>query len=370
MKVIVILICFTATALAVGEKQLKLDDIERDNLATEKKLKHPKPNIPKYSQSQLSQQSQKIIPTSQLEYGFTPLKSTQKYLPQQQPQIEIPQPLQYVYPQYTTPTAYAQFPQYQYQQYENIPYVVDNQLLQNSKTDQQQYYGQQLVYFQPTISPSNNIQMVIDPKGNIKYYTYVPSQYYSEVKNNDDPIKNIQVQTIPPTYNNVGPQIFTREPDYQQLPKNEHQYITQPQLPPQPVTQAIEYIQPTQTIAQQVQYVEPTQESFAKTQFIKPTTTQQPFIASQQLIQPTQLPKTQYVSKGEPQSLLDSYVPSILQLQYYKQQQDAQTNSLGQNPKTLVSRTLSPKQTLRIPNAQTETTYSLSSPYRTHTFKN
>lgn len=154
--------------------------------------------------------------------------------------------------------------------------------------------------------------------------------------------------------------IFTREPDYRQLPRSESQYITQPQLPPQPVTQPVQY----------VSAIQPTPAAVP----LSIQSTQQPFVASQQLIQPTDSAKSQYVPKGNPQSLLDSYVPSILQLQYYKRQQEAQTNSLlGENPKSVAEKNLPTRQTLRLPNAEIETSrynFGLPSPYRSQNFKN
>lgn len=387
-KSLVVLCWVIATVLAVGEKQLKLEDIERENIANEKKVKVQKQSKAKLSTPTL-QSFQKVISPSRLEYGFSPLKAAQKYTPQPQQQAEVSQAFQYAYPQYTTqystPLTYTQFPQYQYQQYENIPFVADNQLVQSAKSDHQQYYGQQLIYIQPTVAPTNNIQMVVDANGKAKYYMYIPNQYYNnEGTDINDPIKNIQVQTIPPTYNNVGPQIFTREPDYQQLPQNEHQYITQPQLPPQPVTHPIQYVEPTPRAPQQIQYISPTPAapqqiqyisskpvSLRNTQFVSPTPTQEPFVPSPQVTPQTLISKSQYTSKGEPQSLLDSYVPSILQLQYYKQQQEAQINSIEANSKLEVPKRILTRQTLRIPNAQVDTSYSLPlpSPYRANNFK-
>lgn len=293
-----------------------------------------------------------------LQYGFKPLASPQQHVQPQftQPQLQQQQDvqLQYVYPQYSSlqlPTVQIQ-PQYQYQQFDNVPYVVDNRLVQSSKSDQQNYYGQQLVYFQPFTSSTANIQTVVDPKGNLKYYMYVPTQHFSEVKTTEEPTKGIQVQTQLPSYVNVGPQIFTREPDYRQLPQSESQYITQPQLPPQPVTQTVQYVPSTQATPQlpQVQYVQATQESLVQT----PLPTTEPH------------PKSQYIAKGHPQSLLDSYVPSVLQLQYYKQQQDSRGNAV-QNAKSVGSRTTLSRQTVTVPNAQIETNYNfqLPSTYKT-----
>ena len=204
----------------------------------------------------------------------------------------------------------------QYQQLEQVPYVTSNQL--SSTSVPPQYYTQ-YVYLQPYTAPSNAIHMVVDAKGNAKYFEYVPTQYFSEIK------------TSQPNGGDVGPQIFTQEPTYSD---DSSRYITQPQLPPQP------HILDTQ----QVRYTP------------QPITFRRPEGAQANL----------------PRSLLESYVPSVLQLQYFKQQQ-AQGNAIRAQEvtKSLGVKSFGVKsilgKPLAIPSSASEYTYVYQVPPRSYT---
>ncbi|XP_022903012.2 GATA zinc finger domain-containing protein 10-like [Onthophagus taurus] len=303
MKSLILLCCFFTVVIA--EKQLKLEDIERDNLASERENKEQKSTLkfsPKYSQPYNPPSFRSSQPNN---FGFTPIndkpklqfQSTkiQQEIHQENQQENQQEQIQYSPPQYY----YQQQPQIQPQPqpqpqiinqypYEQTPYIIDNQI--NTP---------QYVYLQP--SSSNNIQMVVDSKGQVKYFMYVPVPY---VKQDSQ-------------YNNVGPQIFTQEAEYQAQNSNS-QYENQPQFsetPQQPQLQ------------QQISYVP--------------------------------VEKTQYTPKGEPQSLLDSYVPSVLQYQYYKQQEQQGLNSLVKksSEKLNQKRYNSPQQIYTIPSDSSELAY-------------
>lgn len=129
-----LLLLFGIFKLAIAEKQIKLEDIENDNLKNE--------NVKTKSQNNY--------------VGFTPMKihyeSQDNYAPQQK--------------------AYQQ---------QNQEYYNKENINQNNNN----YY-----YIQPGQS-SNTIQMYVDPKtGEIQYYMLVPSSEYYEQNGND--IGNIE----------------------------------------------------------------------------------------------------------------------------------------------------------------------------------
>lgn len=303
-----------STIVAVSaQKQIKLEDIEKDTLASERKLKQEK--------------SQKINQVK-FQLGF-PLRTTSFQQPlAAQPQIISLPPTyyniedqRYVNREQIDPNnqqRHAQLPpqiQPQYHNLEQVPYITSNQI--SSTSAPPQYYTQ-YVYLQPFTAPSNAIQMVVDAKGNAKYFEYVPTQYFSEVKATQ-------------TGGDVGPQIFTQEPTYND---DSSRYITQPQLPPQP------HILDTQ----QVRYTP------------QPITFQRPEGA-----------QTRY-----PQSLLESYVPSVLQLQYFKQQQ-AEANAIKAQEvaksvgiKSFGVKSVLEKQ-LAVPSSASEYTYVYQVPPRSYT---
>ncbi|KAF2897218.1 hypothetical protein ILUMI_08960 [Ignelater luminosus] len=128
-KYLPVFFCLLNLTFAVREKQIKLEDIEKDNLASEGRPQQP----------------------------LGPLKE----------QLQLPQ--QYIAP----PQQYQQF---------DLPYLTDNQLSAQDSNAFQQYYNPQLLYLQQYPAASTNIQSVIDPKGGVQYVMYVPSQYLQGAK--------------------------------------------------------------------------------------------------------------------------------------------------------------------------------------------
>ncbi|XP_019868452.1 uncharacterized protein LOC109597246 [Aethina tumida] len=182
---------------------------------------------------------------------------------------------QYVQPQYVPTQQYTEAQYVPTQQYYTTQY--------QPQTDQYQQYEnvqyvtdnsiaqkpQQYVYLQQYPSPSSSVQHIVDTKGQLQYIMYIPSYVADQSQ----------------TYENV---------------------VYQPQQTQQ--EEAVQYTVPEYTQQKQVE------------------------VAVQPKIQ-YQGSNTQYVQPREPKSLLDSYVPSILQIQYYKQQQQGLTNSLAQQRK-------------------------------------
>ncbi|KAJ8919326.1 hypothetical protein NQ315_003910 [Exocentrus adspersus] len=299
-----------ATVAAAGPKDKKttLEDIERDYTSSEMKTKLTPPPPPP-SATKIS------VPTqSPTHYGFVPRKTianyvqqsprpvyvqpdyaqqyTQQYIQQspendysqyataQQYTTSIPQKYnsgsqQYFAPQYSTaqqkytpqvPSQQSfnyvmQLPN-QLQSYENVQYITDNSIAAPAT---QQYYtpAPQYVYLQQYTAPSTAIQTVVEPKGALQYIMYVPSLA--------SPATAEQTQS----YDNV---VYEGE---------DTQDVTSYQAP-----------QPLQT----VQY---TTQQAPKEQ------------APVQYTQPKDLyTRPEYIIKREPKSLLDSYIPSIVQLRY------------------------------------------------------
>lgn len=375
-KYLPILFCLLGVVVCLNDKQIKLEDIENDNLASERRTKQDYKGFtkPLYQQQNYQQTTQQYAP--KMQYGFRPMKSPfpHNYKTQTQTQIQyVPQqqykylpeatkfgtqyttlPIQYATQtetgQYTTQaqatqyipptkqfipetpvqyktqaqatkqylpgaatqytTQYVSYPQasqqYEsqqyYQQYENLPYVVGNQLNQLYPTYQQYTPAPQYYYTQQ--QATNNIQSVVDPKtGQVQYFMYLPTPYYSpEVAADTNDIEQ------PQTYANVDTAQNYVVPSTQEV---QYQYVNDQQ--PQKYTM--------------VQYLPQT--SVKETQGLQ----QIPQVHAQQLQQVPKVEPSAYVPKREPQSLLESYVPSILQYQYYKQQQ-AKINAIQQSLKT------------------------------------
>ncbi|KYB28055.1 hypothetical protein TcasGA2_TC008236 [Tribolium castaneum] len=210
----------------------------------------------------------KIPVASPTDYGFVPTKTVTDYARQQ------PKYVQYV------PQTYAQ-PAQQYtpppQQYATVP---------------QQYYYQQQQSVQNPYQQYENVQYVTDnsiAQAQQQYYTpqYVYLQQYTA--------PSTAIQSVVD-------------------PKGGIQYVMYV-VPKAEQTQNYENVVYTNSNEQQ-QYVVP-QTQYVQTQQVTPEIKYAP-----QPEKPQQL-----FTKSEPKSLLDSYVPSILQVQYYKQQQ-AQANAI------------------------------------------
>ncbi|XP_017773750.1 PREDICTED: protein transport protein SEC24-like [Nicrophorus vespilloides] len=342
---LVFLVLLVAMGVAAREKQIKLEDIERDNLQSERKTKEVKQYLSR----------PQATPTPKMQYGFVPIKAPVNYIPQAYQ--EQPQQQYYLAPQaYTQPqtfpgppaqpqpygqtrTPYQYQPQYsegyrpqtRYEQVQyvqpGVQYVVDNQIQQTTQA-QKYYQVPQYYYVQPYQAASNNIQSVTDSKGNVQYVMYVPASYLKD--------QNYASLTQPQQYATQPEQYATQPEQYATQPQ---QYATQPEQP-----------QPQQ----EVQY-----QSEQKYQYQpEPQIQTQPKYTQ---IQYTEKPK---YSK-HPKSLLDSYVPSVLQYQFYKQHQD-NTNSIKQIPKISVQPNLGKSEYVKsfktIQDAGSHLNYRLHSP--------
>ncbi|XP_066146682.1 putative cyclin-dependent serine/threonine-protein kinase DDB_G0272797/DDB_G0274007 isoform X2 [Euwallacea fornicatus] len=197
---------------------------------------------------------------TQPEYQLQYQQPSQQY---QQPSKQYQQSSQ----QYQQTSQLYQQPTQQYDQYENVQYVTDNSISQ-LKSQQPQYY-----YVQQYPASSTAVESVVDPKG--MQYVYFPS--YSSANS-----------------------ITTDQKYLQQYLSGEDE--EQPQLPA--VTTTVKYTSV------------PTGKSSTKNYFVQGKGF--PYEAPKVQYQPQ--PQEDVVIKREPKSLLDSYVPSIVQLQYLKQQ--------------------------------------------------
>ncbi|XP_030767629.1 uncharacterized protein LOC115891325 [Sitophilus oryzae] len=153
----------------------------------------------------------------------------------------------------------------QYEQYPAVQYISDNSVTQSQSDGHQQYSaGPQYYYVQQYQAPSTEVQTVVDPKAPVQYVTYVPSNTHNSI-----PV----------------------EPKYQQA------YAVTYETPPPVKQTTVKYVSTKQySRPKTVQYVQAAPSSGYYNQ-------------------------EEVVIKREPKSLLDSYVPSILQLQYLKRHQ-------------------------------------------------
>lgn len=199
---------------------------------------------------------------------------------------------------------YQQQPQPQPHQHPQIQYVVDNSIQQpdpqHTPQEEQKYY-QQLVYLQPyqTPSASSNIHSVSDTKGNVQYVMYIPS--------GAAPAATYATDTV------------------LAYPTNqETQYVYQPVLDESHVPN----IPNESTVTTKSQGVVPHTQS--------PSNSGAAGLLQYDTIKgPKRFERP--VFKHQPTSLLDSYVPSYLQYQYYKQQQAETVNAIKQSLKLSTS---------------------------------
>lgn len=153
--------CLFGVALAVRQdKKINLEDIERDNLKSERKVKQEKQESkaafvqPQLQTQQTSPQFAFIQQPPQLpQYSFLPVKTPQNYAQQQ---TFIPQ-------------------QQQYQQYYSaIPQQRQYEALDNNIGHQASYYSQQpqYVYYQPAAAPQH-----LEPRATptVQYVMYIPA---------------------------------------------------------------------------------------------------------------------------------------------------------------------------------------------------
>ncbi|KAL1506635.1 hypothetical protein ABEB36_005960 [Hypothenemus hampei] len=281
---------FTVNAANLGGQKISLEDIERDYLdktttiSPDSKANVPQVQSPtkfgfvphrtassyaatkpKYQYSQTNYQVNKFS------YKPQPQKVQQQQYINPQPQYEVPQ--QYQEYTYIQPGATQQYtieyqqPSQQYEQYEKVQLLTDNAI--NQPEGQQTYVQPQYYYVQ---SPSTAVESVVDPKG--VQYVYVPS-YTS----NSIPVDEKYLQPYVTTQETSLPPVRTTVAKYTTISTGKNT---------EPVKQYVSQ--------KQAQYTPP-----AKPEY--------------------RTPIQEILVKREPKSLLDSYVPSIVQLQYLSQQQ-------------------------------------------------
>ncbi|XP_056629893.1 uncharacterized protein LOC130440654 [Diorhabda sublineata] len=291
-----IILCFIPLLLCVSaarkEKKTTLEDVERGYITTKSELSPPPlPKIPAKSPTQ---------------FGFVPVKTTANYA-QKQPKITYAQPqytsenqgdstyptqiqytigtqyvsgTRYTSPVYTGPSKEAAqktpshtqayyVPQEQSQdlKYDSVAYVADNTIDQGA--GQQNYDSQQFYYLQQYQEPSTSIQAVVDPKGGLQYIMYIPTYVPNQLTEQTQNQENV-------VYTNNQQQTYqSPQPEYNTYSENPKTFETGKSMYNLKANEA-------------------------------------PFI------------------RREPKSLLDSYIPSSLQLQYYKQ---SRLNAIRDNQK-------------------------------------
>lgn len=170
------------------------------------------------------------------------------------------QPVYYSQPQY------LQAQPQQYQQYENVQYVTDNSIAQ---PEQPQYY-----FVQQYQAPSTAVEAVVDPKGTyLTNKTSLTNQHF---------FTDVLAYYTP---NSIG----STEEKYLQP----YYVKPEPQLPP--VTTSTKYTKVLPSKPKEVKYATVPEKQY-------------------------QQPQQEVIIKRTPKSLLDSYVPSVVQLQYLRQQ--------------------------------------------------
>lgn len=163
-----------ATLAIRADKKLELDDIETDNLKSERKVKLEKQQTKLFSTSSYIQQqeyekgdSDTSQPVKVPQYTPQPVKVPESY--EQQAQVVVPQ--QYIqYQQILSRRPQLFQPQQQY--------LTDNSLGQYySQQQQQQYYSPQQQYF--TSQPQQYLYVqpsaAVEPKATVQYVMYIPA---------------------------------------------------------------------------------------------------------------------------------------------------------------------------------------------------
>ncbi|VEN37875.1 unnamed protein product [Callosobruchus maculatus] len=223
--------------------------------------------------------------------------ATQQYTTPRQ-QYSVPQEGSYKNVQYETDNNLAA------QQYpKNVQYVTDNSI----GNQQQQYYSPQYVYLQQDPAPSTSVQTFVDPKGGVQYIMLIPQSAITTTSEQPQKYENLAYATTDGEADNQKySQISYSNEKEQEVPAVQqyvYQYEQKEGKAPAAGVQYVVHPQYEQKEQQQVQYVPP------KPQYTKPS---------------------EYIIKREPKSLLDSYIPSVVQLEYYRQ---IQQNAIRDNAK-------------------------------------
>lgn len=260
MKRLVLLVIIGACMAA--EKQIGLEDIERDNLISEKQIKHPG--------VQASHQPQPFIPSQQIPVRHQPQ------------QLVVPR--QYI----------LAHPQYQ------IQYVPQHQ-------PQPQ---QRVIYVQSPIIKQPPVQYVMLVNPNEAYKNQHVQNGIHHDPHNSQHTHNLVGLLQRNAYtnsvsNNFRPPLPPPQPVPQQQPPTPHQLYSFRPGPGTPLPFVVQ-----QYAIPGITYAHPRQGSQDGQQ------------AQQSVATVALAPAVR-----QPTSLLDSYVPSVLQLQYYRQLQEAQPSN-------------------------------------------
>ncbi|XP_050307678.1 vacuolar protein-sorting-associated protein 36-like [Anthonomus grandis grandis] len=297
MKVLSVLGCLLVAVHANTYKgqRTTLEDIERDLSGISKSITHP--------QTKKAPNAQLSSPTK---FGFIPHRTASSYAASK-PKLQYTQGSYQVKPKVNQPSTY-QKPLYQTAP--ALQYVSPDQTQQYSQTSQQylnQQQAQEYTYIQPDTAqqyvqyqePSqqysqyDNIQYVTDNSigqqdGKQSYYSQQPQYYYVQYQAPSTAVESV-VEPKASTYSNYLPS--------NAIPVEEkQQYFT-----------AVQQLPPITTTVAKYTTVVPK----------KPKHTSQQYRSQQT----SYYPQEEAVPKREPKSLLDSYVPSVLQLQYLRQYQ-------------------------------------------------
>nr|CAH7745434.1 unnamed protein product [Callosobruchus chinensis] len=351
-----LLVLISTVAAQNGARKTTLEDIERDYTTTSKPKQttakvvapaqsptlygfipiktiadyarnEPKPLL--YSQGSTSTRRMPNNSTNSRAYTFPlqfdlPYSSPQQhsqsgtqYYHQQQYSTsqQYPATQQYTTPrqQYTVPQEGSYHKNVQYvtdnslaaQQYpKNVQYVTDNNI---GNQQQQQYSSPQYVYLQQDPAPSTSVQTFVDPKGGIQYIMLIPQSAITTTNEQPQKYENLAYTTTDVEADNQKyAQVSYSSQKEQEVPTGQqyvYQYEQKDEKAPAAGVQYVVQPQYEQKEQQQVQYVHP------KQQYTKPS---------------------EYIIKREPKSLLDSYIPSVVQLEYYRQ---IQQNAIRDNVK-------------------------------------
>nr|CAI5832368.1 unnamed protein product [Callosobruchus analis] len=249
-------------------------------------------NPQQHSQTGTQYQQQQYSTTQQY-------PATQQYTTSRQ-QYTVPQGGSYnKNVQYVTDNSLAvqQYPR-------NVQYVADNNI---GNQQQQQYYSPQYVYLQQDPAPSTSVQTFIDPKGGVQYIMLIPQPAITTTNEQPQKYENLAYASVDgESYSQKYAQVSYNNQKEQEVPTGQqyvYQYEQKEEKAPAAGVQYVVQPQYEQKEQQQVQYVHP------KPQYTKPS---------------------EYIIKREPKSLLDSYIPSVVQLEYYRQ---IQQNAIRDNVK-------------------------------------
>lgn len=247
---------------------------------------------------------------SPTQYGFVPVKTASGYLQQEPKTHYLQQQLQYSVPE-----------QYAGQRYTTIQ-------------ERPQYYQ-----YQPTVQAASK------PPAAQYYYHQQPRRYEN--------VQYVADNSIQPT---TGQQYYMQYVYLHPAPSTAIQTV----VDPKGGLQYIMYV-PTYVPQQTQQY-----ETAVDYEGVPPAAPQQYQVTEEKYQQGKEdqyaTIKQIFVPKREPKSLLDSYVPSILQYQYYKQQQ-AQLNSLRDGD-LKIAHSSNVEHIQKTPDATNYNSYKINTSYR------